>query len=634
MNDQTLNFLSRLAPFSFLGESEIEKIASQVTLAYHPRNTTIFTQGLSKIEALFIIKNGGAEHFFEEDDYKIDGVLLSEGGLFGGISMLVNNSVSIRSLKTTEDTHFYLFPKAFFLDICKNNVQFLEFFTDSFGKRMLDRSYAAIVAKTIQPGAETLQFLNQPVSRISQKRLISCNTATTIQSAADMMSRNNCSSILVTSPEAGFVGIVTDHDLRQKVVASRLDIDNPVEKIMSFPLRTVSSHALIFEALLTMMQENIKYLGITGSEEEVIGILTNRDILLAQGQSPLFLVGEIATADTINALQQLYQQLPGVIQTLIAHGAKAQNLNRMITTISEAILQKIIAIAIHEHGPPPCPFAFMVMGSEGRKEQTLKTDQDNAIIYEDVSGDQKVAVHTYFIALGKTICTALNAVGYDFCRGDIMAQNEKWCQPLAVWKDYFRSWIRFASPEDLLNSTIFFDLRCAHGHAPLVAELHIYLMERLAEWPLFLGYLAENAQHFKPPLGFFKNFIVESKGEHRDTFDIKKVMVPIIDYARIYTLKHGLSETNTQERLHQLYKRKLLSPETYHEMEQAYSFLMQLRFARQINAIMAENSAPDNHINPKKLTRIEQTMLKEIFSRIEHIQKEILVRIGDQRAYG
>jgi len=628
-SNRAFHFLSGIAPFSFLPEAEIEKAGMELSLVFHPKNTLIFTQGLSKIESLYIIQNGAAERYFEEGDHNIDTTLMSEGDLFGGISMLINNSIAIRSLRTTEDTHFYVWPKAYFLDVCNRNEQFLEYFTDTFGKRMLDRSYASIVAKTIQPGEEALQFLNQPVSSITQKKLISCASGTTIQSAAALMSRHKCSSILVKSDQGIYVGIVTDNDLRKKVIASGLDIQNPVDKIMSFPLRTISSQALVFEALMSMMQENYKHLGVTGPEDELIGIITNKDILAAQGQSPLFLIREISTAGSIEALKQQHQLLPGVVQGLISNGAKARNLTRLITTISDAILTKIIAFAIEKNGPPPCAFAFMVMGSEGRKEQTLKTDQDNAIIYEDVAGVPAESVHSYFLKLGETICTWLNDVGYDFCKGNIMAKNPKWCQPLSVWKGYFLSWIRVAESDDLLSSTIFFDFRCAHGKAELVGELRGFLMESLSEWPFFFRYMAVNAQQFKPPIGFFRNFIVESKGDHRDAFDIKKVMVPIIDFARIYALKHGLSETNTQERLHQLFMRKKLRWDTYNEMEHAYSFLMQLRFARQINAMMVEKTSPDNYINPKKLTRIEQTMLKEIFSRIDTMQKEISFGLSD-----
>ena len=622
---QAFQFLSGIVPFSFLPETEIERIASELSLVFHPKGSVLLTQGVSRLESLYIIRNGAVERYFEEGNRNTLSTLLSEGDVFGGISILINNSISLRSLKTTEDTYFYAWPKQGFLDVCDKNEQFLEYFTDTFGKRMLDSSYASIVAKTIQPGEEALQFLNQPVSSIYQSNLVSCAAGTSIQSAAELMSRNKCSSILVRSGQERFVGIVTDNDLRRKVIASGVDIRNPVEQVMSFPLKTISSQALVFEALMTMMQGNLKHLGVTGPDDQVVGILSNKDILTAQSQSPLFLIREIAAAGSIEDLKQQHQLLPGVIQSLISNGAKARNITRLITTISDAILNKVIAFALEEAGQAPCDFAFMVMGSEGRKEQTLKTDQDNAIIFEDVPGIPIETIQSYFLQLGESICTGLNQVGYDFCKGDIMAKNPKWCQPVSVWKTYFLSWMRVAEPDDLLKSTIFFDFRCAYGKAELVDELRSFLMSSLSEWSFFFRHMGENAQNFKPPIGFFRNFIVESKGDHRDSFDIKKAMVPIVDFARIYALKNGITETNTQERLHQLYLKKKLSWETYNELEHAYSFLMQLRFARQINAVMVEKGQPDNYINPKKLTRIEQTMLKEIFFRIDRMQKEIIM---------
>jgi CBS domain-containing protein len=610
-------FLTSINPFSFLPEKELEEIANQLSMAFYPSDTTVFIQGLSEIESLYIIQDGAAERYFEEAGKKINSVLMSEGDLFGGISMLINNAIAIRSLRTLEETHFYVWPKKYFLEICKRYDYFLAFFTDTFGKRMLDRSYASIIAKSIQPGEESHQFLNQPVSSITQTDLVFCPGTTTIQRAAELMSRHKSGSILVSTEQGGYAGIVTDNDLRSKVIAGGLRISRPVTEIMSSPLRTIPAQALIFEAVMTMIQGKIKHLGVTGAEDQVIGIVTNKNILTAQGQSPLFLIREIGMAGDISGLKRQHQLLPGVIRNLISNGAKAGSLTRLITTISDAILTKIVTLALAKHGPPPGSFAFMVMGSEGRKEQTLCTDQDNALIYDD-AGSQE-----YFLPLADTICSWLNEVGYNFCKGQIMAKNPQWCQPLSEWKKYFNSWVRAAEPEDILSSTIFFDFRCAYGRSELVAELRSSLREVLGEWPYFLKYLAINAQRFKPPIGFFRNFIVASKGEHRDSFDIKKVMVPIIDFARIHALKLGLSETNTLERLHQVFLQGAISRDFYQETEQAYSFLMQLRFSRQINAIMVEKTAPDNYINPKKLTRIERTMLKEIFARIDTMQKEI-----------
>ena len=253
-------------------------------------------------------------------------------------------------------------------------------------------------------------------------------------------------------------------------------------------------------------------------------------------------------------------------------------------------------------------------------EQTLKTDQDNALIYDETGGK---AAETYFLKFGELVCDWLNAAGYAFCEGGVMAKNPKWCQPLPVWKDYFSKWIRRAEGEALLQASIFFDFRDGYGTTELVDELRRHMFRSLSGWAGFFRHLTENALFFKPPIGFFRNFLVESKGEHRNTFDIKSAMMPIVDLARIYALQHRLEATNTQQRLKQLRLKKVLNLKEYQELDQGYSFLMQLRFARQLTAIENEHENPDNYINPKLLSRIEQTTLKEIFKRIEKFQAKL-----------
>ncbi|HSO66831.1 MAG TPA: DUF294 nucleotidyltransferase-like domain-containing protein, partial [Desulfatirhabdiaceae bacterium] len=515
-SDQAKQFLLSTIPFSFLSESEIAKIASELSVIYHPKDQVIFTQGVSRIDALYIIQKGAAERYYEENSEITLRNEISEGSLFGGISMLLNNSISIRSLKTTEDTYFYTWPRQRFLEVCSQFESFSEYFTDTFGKRMLDRSYASIVAQTIQPREESLQFLNQTIDGMFQQNIVYCLMDMTIQSAAELMTRHHCSSILVRDGAGDFVGIVTDNDLRQKVIARGLSISQPVSTIMSAPLKSISQKALLFEALMTMMQENMKHLAVTGENDKVMGIITDKDILASQGQSPLFLIREIQSSERLEELTHLQGQLPGVVQNLIRNGAKAKNLTRLITTISDAILVKLLDMAIEQIGRPPCRFAFMVMGSEGRKEQTLKTDQDNAIIYEDPSEASAEEVRAYFMELGETVCTWLDQVGYEFCKGDVMAKNPQWCQPVSVWKQYFSNWTHQAEAEDLLQASIFFDFRGGYGDMTLVNDLRQYLMDTLLGWAGFFRHMTENALYFKPPLGFFRNFIVESKGEHRD----------------------------------------------------------------------------------------------------------------------
>jgi CBS domain-containing protein len=194
---------------------------------------------------------------------------------------------------------------------------------------------------------------------------------------------------------------------------------------------------------------------------------------------------------------------------------------------------------------------------------------------------------------------------------------------LAAWKTYFSRWIHAANPEDLLNSSIFFDFRWAWGSKTLAEELTDYLFESLGGWSGFFRNMVENALYFKPPLGFFRNIVVQSKGERKDSFDIKRAMMPIIDFARIYALKLGIRETNTLLRLEQIQQNRLLTKEEYDDIVQSYRYLMNLRFIRQITAITEESGRADNFINPKQLSRIDQTMLKEIFKRIEGIQQKM-----------
>ena len=621
---QVLHFLHELAPFSFLPQADLEKMAAAVSIINYPKDTILFAQGRSRIDYLYIIQKGAAERYFEENDEKTLRGILGEGDMYGGISMLVNDGIAIRTLRVVEDSYFYILPKEHFLEACQKHDTFSDFFTDTFGKRMLDRSYAELIAHNRRPSEQTADFFNRPVESIYNKDLVYCDQNMPIQAAAAVMSEHNTSSIFVREPKGKFVGVVTDNDLRKKVTATGYDILKPVSDIMSAPLSMISKKALLFEALMEMMQKNIKHLAVTDNEDKVIGVITNRDLLRAQGQSPLFIIREIIQAKFINQIVQVRQQVPRLIETLINTGSKARNVTGFLTTISDTILQKIIGFALDEFGPPPVNFVFMILGSEGRKEQTLKTDQDNAIIFEDVPKDSLKKVTQYFLKFSERVCNWLDETGYALCKGGIMAKNANWCQPLSVWKSYFRRWIHTAEPEALLQASIFFDFRTGYGQEELITNLRQYLFKQLSGWPGFFRHMAENAMYFTPPIGFFRNFVVESKGEHRDAFDIKAAMQPIVDYARIYALNNQIDETNTHERLNQLLAIKKISYQEHNELETAYSYMMQQRLARQVKAIVEENAAPNNYINPKKLSRIEQTMLKEIFKRVEKFQGKLV----------
>ena len=616
-------FLSGIDPFSFLPEAEIGRLFDTLLQATYPKGTVLFVQGKTRVGYLYILQKGAAERYYENSGEKTMRELLSEGDIYGGISMLVNDGLSVRTMEVIEDASFYLLPAQEFLALCKAHSAFSDFFSDTFGKRMLSRSYAAIIAKTLQPREDSLQLFNQPLSEIYSRNPLFCDADTPIREVAGLMVRHKCSYAFVRFKKNGQVGIVTEKDFTSKVIARGFPIDRAVESITSVPLRTISDRALVFEAMMTMMEANFQHVGVVDNTDAIVGMLSSKDILAYQGQSPLFLLREIQLAEDMASIVEQHRRLAGMVRSLIGNGANAGNVNRFISTVADTILKKLLTMTRDELGPPPVPFVFMIMGSEGREEQTLKTDQDNAIVYRDPPPDAGDEVRDYFMRFGEMACNLLNEAGYDFCVGNVMAKNPQWCQPISTWKAYFSEWIHAAEAEDLLQASIFFDFRCGFGDAVLIDELREHLFASLDGWSGFFRHLTENALNFKPPLGFFRNFVVESKGRHRNAFDIKSAMTPIVDFARIYALKNAIGATNTIDRLTQLRIKRVLNPQEYEELEKAYSFLMQLRFVRQVTAIMDDNASPDNYINPRKLTHIEQTTLKEIFKRVEKFQAKM-----------
>ncbi len=619
---QTKVFLSNLAPFSFLPEEALEKAAKAISIVFYPKGTILQVQERSRLGYLYILQKGSAERYFEDEGKHTLRAVLDEGDMYGGISILLNDGIPIRTLQVTEDSYFYLLPKRDFMNLAQTCEEFSEFFTDTFGKRMLDRTYASVIARTSAPAEESRQFFNQPVRLVYHSSPVVGDAGMSIQEAAQKMGKEKSSYMIVPGSDARHTGIVTTSDLAHKAVANGYDYRGPVTEIMTAPLLTVRDHAMVFEALMAMMERDVKHIGVTDNRGRLVGIVSNRELISSQGQSPLFLLKEISGAESFREIADKHKRMPKLVKSLINSGVTARNINRVITAVSDAILKKVMAFALKEMDTPPKPFAFVIFGSEGRNEQTLKTDQDNAIVFEDAEDDELPEIGEYFLQLGEKVCDMLNEAGYAYCEGGIMAKNPVWNQPLNVWKDYFSKWIFTAEGEDLLRASIFFDFRLGYGEKIFVDRLRDHLNGAIGGWSGFLRHMTENALYFKPPLGFFRNFVVESKGKHRNSFDIKGAMQPIVDFARIYALKSQVEATNTFDRLSELRLKKALTTEEHEELEKAYGFLMQLRFSRQVISA-SENSGPDNFINPTRLTHVEQSMLKEIFKRIEKFQAKM-----------
>ncbi len=465
----------------------------------------------------------------------------------------------------------------------------------------------------------SMHFLNQSVRHFARE-IISCSMNEPIHRVAALMSQKHYSAALIKSHDEQFVGIVTDRDIRERAVAVSMDLNRPVFEIMTSPLISISEKALVYEVFSAMRQKSTRHIAIRDNTGEIIGTITSEEILQVQRSSSAFLLREIANAETVDDVITAHDRLPVIVKTLVDSGAQVKVITRIISSVSDAIVRKLIQNAQTELGAPPVPFAFIALGSEGREEQTLITDQDNAIIYDDFPDSR--GAHDYFVSLGIKVCNWLDQCGYVFCKGENMAMNPKWSQPLSVWKENFSRWINTSDPQDLIAMGIFFDFRCIYGDQNLMDRLASHVFDVAENKAAFFQHLVKNCLTHRLPLGFLGNIVVTSSGEHPETFDIKKAIMPVTDFARIYALKNSLRDTNTLDRLQRLNEINVLKSTTFNELVQAYNFLMQIRFKHQIMALN-NNQTPNNFIKPEMLTQVEQKTLKNTFSQITGIQKKL-----------
>lgn len=459
---------------------------------------------------------------------------------------------------------------------------------------------------------KSLLFLNQPIKPFT-KDCTSCGLNLPISKVGKLMAKNNSDAVLISTATGEYIGILTSHDLPERVLVANINYETPVFEIMSSPLISIKNNASIFEAILLFYENNINHLIVRDENEKVCGIVSIDDIQRAHHLTYLFFIQNIQKAESVEEIKRCYSKLLILIKVLIDSEANVRNITRTITIIADIITKKIISLATDELGAPPVKFVFMSLGSQGREEQTLVTDQDNAIIYEDVTGDSEKEVREYFLKLSERVCTDLNYVGYAYCKGNVMAKNPKWCQPFSVWKKYFLDWVNTANPQDLLDINIFFDFRAVYGDEYFVVELRNYLQSICSGNNPFFVYLTQNALKIKPPIGLLKS---------AEVFDIKLALLPIVDLIRIYSLKNKIKCTNTVERLNQLHEKYIFQKSSYQDLFQAYNFLMQLRFMHQAK-LLSEGNTLDNNVNPKHLSDLENTIFRKILTQVADFQSKL-----------
>ncbi|WP_035237288.1 DUF294 nucleotidyltransferase-like domain-containing protein [Desulfobacter vibrioformis] len=453
----------------------------------------------------------------------------------------------------------------------------------------------------------SLQLMNQPVKNLVNEN-IHCDINMPIGKAIELMNKMRSEIISVRSRDET-VGIVTDKDIRCRLMNNGITMDSPVVRLMTSPVISINQGALLYEAVLLFKEHAISHLMVTNNNNRIYGYISYLNCLEMQNNSLTFLIQEIQNCDVISDIRNIYNKVPVLIQAVFTSTDNISSVSRIITSIADAINKRVIEMAIAEVGEPPCQFAFIAMGSEGRGEQTLKTDQDNAIIFAEQSDDNK----KYFLSLSVIINENLHKIGYARCEGDLMAGNPEWCNHIDEWKHIFSKWINNPVTLNVLDGSLFFDMRLVFGSKQLLSELTDFVYEELEGKNEFFSQLAKTVAATK--LVFDKKRV-----------DIKKFLLPIVGYLRTKALFYSIKQTNSMLRLDYLMAYDLISESKAQEIEKMYNFLMHLRIKWQVSLIL-DNDWPTNTISLINLTAIEQETLKNIIKEVLKLQEELQLKL-------
>ncbi|TSE21553.1 Hypoxic response protein 1 [Tepidimonas alkaliphilus] len=437
-----------------------------------------------------------------------------------------------------------------------------------------------------------------------------------IRAAAQRMREHGVSSVLIAE-EGALRGIVTDRDLRNRVLAAGLDPARPVIEIATTALQTVDIGDAAFDALLLMARHNIHHVPVTEGGR-VVGLISSTDLQQRQSDSAVVLAHALHQQDTVEDLRRVTQRVGALQRQLVAAGASAHAIGRVVSALTDALTMRLLQLAERELGPPPVPYAWVAAGSQGRNEQTAQSDQDNCLVLDDAYDEARHGA--YFAALARWVCDGLHACGYVYCPGEMMATTPQWRLPRARWQELFRSWIETPDPKALMLTCVFFDQRFVAGERGLLETLRAEVLARTPGQRIFLAHMVANALTHTPPLNWLGRIQTLRDGEHAGAIDLKHSgIVPIVDLARVYALAGGIAAVNTRERLLRGADSGEISPDRARDLVDALEFLSTLRVRHQARQLEAGHAA-NNHLRPAELSALERRHLKDAFAVVKDLQ--------------
>ncbi|MNF33130.1 D-arabinose 5-phosphate isomerase [compost metagenome] len=619
----TVEFLQKYPPFNQMDLAHLAYLVENCQLRFYSAGETIIKPTDGPVEYFYIVKQGhvhgerphsakrGTETTFE----------ITSGECFP-LAALIGERATRTEHLAAEDTFCLLLGKPAFVKLFALSNPFRDFALRGVSS-LLDQVNQQVQMRAVESlGAQ--YSLDTRLAELAMRQPISCPPDTPLRKAVQLMHEQHVGCIVIVDPALKPLGIFTLRDLR-RVIADGSSLDQPIDSLMTLEPFYLPPDASAFEAAIAMTERHIAHICLV-EHERLCGVVSERDLFSLQRVDLVHLARTIRHAGTVETLAALRSDIQQLVERMLAHGASSTQITHIITLFNDHSVCRVIELTLEDLGDPGVPFTWLCFGSEGRREQTLHTDQDNGILFEAADSVSAADMRRRLLPLAVEINQRLAQCGFTLCKGNIMAGNPELCLSRHEWTRRFNSFIDEATPENLLKSSIYFDLRVVWGDAHGCDLLRQGLLKQIAGNSLFQRMMAENALRQRPPVGRFRDFVVARKGAEKDTLDLKvQGLTPFVDGARLLALAHGIETCNTLERLRELIAKGVIEPLDGAAYEEAYHFIQQTRM--QQHQLQAQQERPySNRIDPDSLNQLDRRILREAFRQAQRLQSSLALR--------
>lgn len=619
----TMEFLQKFPPFNQMDTAHLAYLVEHCQLRFYAEGDSIIKPSDGPVEYFYIVKQGrvhgerphsarrGTETTFE----------ITAGECFP-LAALIGERATRTEHLAAEDTFCLLLAKHAFVKLFAVSNPLRDFALRGVSS-LLDQVNQQVQLRAVETlGAQ--YSLDTRLGELAMRQPIGCAPDTPLRDAVRLMHEQHVGSIVILDPQRRPLGIFTLRDLR-RVVADGIDLAQPIRALMTTAPFHLPPDASAFDAAIAMTERHIAHVCLV-ENEQLCGVISERDLFSLQRVDLVHLARTIRHAGKIETLAGLRSDIRLLVDRMLAHGASSTQITHIVTLLNDHTVCRVIELTLEEKGDPGVPFTWLCFGSEGRREQTLHTDQDNGILFEASDAAEAAAIRGRLLPLAAEINQRLAQCGFTLCKGNIMAGNPELCLSRQEWSRRFAGFVHEATPENLLGSSIYFDLRSVWGPTEGCEQLRNGLLEQVAGNSLFQRMLAENALRQRPPVGRFRDFVVARSGADKDTLDLKvQGLTPFVDGARLLALANGIGAVGTLERLRALVSRGVIEALDGAAFEEAYHFIQQTRM--QQHQLQARDEQPySNRLDPDSLNLLDRRILRESFRQAQRLQSSLAMR--------